>query len=103
MDKFAHIPWGVLAHSTHIKSIGTYIEGVEKPRFNVVPATKIGRQRCEKVNLGYMNPDDINISDYENKEDKSTLVVHHAGEMLYRLSSGYIPTINKQQTEKGVM
>jgi len=95
MDKFAHIPRGVLAHSTHVKGIGTYIKGVEKPRVNVVLATKISRQRCEKVNLGYMNPDDINISDYENKEDRGTLVVHHAGEMLYRLSSGYIPTINK--------
>lgn len=95
MDKFARIPRGVLAHSTHVKGIGTYIEGVEKPRVNVVLATKISRQRCEKVNLGYMNPDDIRISDYENKEDKGVLVVHHAGEMLYKLSSGYIPTINK--------
>lgn len=95
MDKFARIPRGVLAHSTHVKGIGTYIKGVEKPRVNVVLSTKISRHRCEKVNLGYMNPDDIRISDYENKEDKGTLVVHHAGEMLYRLSSGYIPTINK--------
>jgi len=95
MDKFADVPRASLAHSTHVKGIGTYINGVEKPRINVVLATCISRQRCEKVNLGYMNPDDINIANYENKEDEGTLVVHHAGETLYRLSSGYIPTIPK--------
>ncbi len=95
MDKFSDIPRAVIAHSTHVKGIGTYIDGVEKPRINVVLATGIGRQRCEKINLGYMNPDDINIADYENKEDEGILVVHHAGETLYRLSGGYIPTIEK--------
>jgi hypothetical protein len=59
----------------------------------VILATGISKQRCEKVNLGYMNPDDINIADFENKEHKGILVVHHAGEVLHRLSSGYIPTI----------
>jgi len=93
MEKFKGIPRAVIAHSTHVKGIGTYNNGVEKPRINVVLATGIGRCRCEKVNLGYMNPDDINIADYENREDEGILVVHHAGETLYRLSSGYIPTI----------
>ncbi len=103
MDKFTGIPRGVMAHSTHVKGIGTYtpplrqgsgyIDGVEKPRVNVVLATAIEKARCEKVNLEYINPDDINIADYENKEDEGILVVHHAGEMLHRLSSGYIPTI----------
>ncbi len=97
MDKFNGIPRAVIAHSTHVKGIGTYIDGVEKPRINVVLATGISRQRCEKVNLNYMNPDDIDIADYENKEDEGTLVVHHAGETLYRLSSGLIPTIPNEQ------
>jgi len=96
MDKFAGIPRAVIAHSTHVKGIGTYIDGVEKPRINVVLATGISKYRCEKVNLGYMNPDSIDISDYENKEDEGILVVRHAGETLYRLSSGYIPTIPKR-------
>ncbi|MHC4541231.1 MAG: lactate racemase domain-containing protein, partial [Planctomycetota bacterium] len=68
MDQFAGVPRGIMAHSTHVKGIGTFIEGVEKPRANVVLATGIGRQRCEKVNLDYMNPDDINIADYEDRE-----------------------------------
>jgi len=92
-DKFKDFPRGVTAHSTHVKGIGTYIDGVEKPRVNVVLATGISRRRCEKVNLGYMNPEQINISDYEDRENESILVVHHAGEILHRLKSGYIPTI----------
>ena len=95
-DKFKDFPRGVTAHSTHVKGIGTYIDGVEKPRVNVVLATGISRQRCEKVNLGYMNPEKINISDYENRENEGILVVHHAGEILHRLKSGYIPTIENR-------
>jgi len=96
MDQFAGIPRGVIAHSTHVKGIGTYIDGVEKPRVNVVLATSISKERCEKVNLDYLNPNDINIADYENREDEGILVVQHAGEVLHRLSSGFIPTIPKQ-------
>ncbi len=95
MDQFAGIPRGIMAHSTHVKGIGTFIDGVEKPRANVVLATGISEQRCKKVNLDYMNPSDINIADYENREDEGVLVVHHAGEVLHRLSNGYIPTIPK--------
>lgn len=93
MDQFADVPRGVMAHSTHVKGIGTFIDGVEKPRANVVLATGISPERCKKVNLGYMNPNDINSADYENKEDEGILLVHHAGEILHRLSSGFIPTI----------
>jgi nickel-dependent lactate racemase len=96
MEQFAGVPRGIIAHSTHVKGIGTYIDGVEKPRANVVLATGISKERCEKVNLDYMNPDDINIADYENREDEGILLVHHAGEVLHRLSGGYIPTIPKQ-------
>jgi nickel-dependent lactate racemase len=95
MDQFTGVPRGIMAYSTHVKGIGTFIDGVEKPRANVVLATGISEQRCKKVNLDYINPDDINIADYENKEDEGVLVVHHAGEVLHRLSSGFIPTIPK--------
>jgi len=93
MDKFTGIPRAVIAHSTHVKGIGTYIGGIEKPRIKVVLATRISKERCERVNLDYINPDGINIADYENREDEGILVVRHAGEVLHRLSSGYIPTI----------
>jgi nickel-dependent lactate racemase len=93
MEQFDGIPRGVIAHSTHVKGIGTFIDGIEKPRVNVVLATSISKERCEKVNLDYMNPNDINIADYENREDEGILVVHHAGEVLHRLADGTIPTI----------
>jgi len=93
MDQFAGVPRGIIAHSTHVKGIGTFIDGVEKPRANVALATSISKQRCEKVNLDYLNPDDINIADYENREDEGILVVQHAGEVLHRLSDGTIPRI----------
>ncbi|UCG55680.1 MAG: DUF2088 domain-containing protein [Phycisphaerales bacterium] len=96
MDKFAGIPRGIIAHSSHVKGIGTYVNGVEKPRANVVLATEIGKERCLKVNLDYMNPADINIADYEGKEDQGVLVVRHAGEVLHRLASGHIPTIPEE-------
>ncbi|MCK4628295.1 MAG: DUF2088 domain-containing protein [Sedimentisphaerales bacterium] len=93
MDRFKDTPRGVIAHSTHVKGIGTFIDGVEKPRVNVVLATGIPKDRCDKINLGYMNPDEIDVADYKNREDKGILVVHHAGELLHRLADGSIPTI----------
>jgi hypothetical protein len=84
-DRFKDFPRGVLAHSTHVKGIGSYEGGVEKPRVNVVLATGITRETCKKVNLGYLNVDEVNIDEYRNKEDEGVLVVEHAGEMLYRL------------------
>ncbi len=95
-DKFKDYPRGVTAHSTHVKGIGTYINGTEKPRVNVILATGISKQRCGKVNLGFADYKQINIADYENKEDEGILVVHHAGEMLHRLSNGHIPVIPEE-------
>lgn len=86
MDNFKDIPRAVLAHSTHVKGLGTFENGVEKPRVNVILATRIPEARCLRINLGYMNPDHINLSDYENREDKGILLVPQAGETLYRLS-----------------
>ena len=61
-------------------------------------ATGISEQRCRKVNLGYMNVDEININDHRNREDEGILVVDHAGEMLYRLSSQNPSNIPKQDS-----
>jgi nickel-dependent lactate racemase len=96
MEQFAGVPRGVIAHSTHVKGIGTFIDNIETPRANVVLATGISKERCLKVNLDYLNPKDINIADYENREDEGILVVHHAGEVLHRLSNGFVPTIPTQ-------
>jgi len=85
-DRYKDYPWGVVAHSTHVKGIGTYENRVEKPRVEVILATRIREERCRKVNLGYMDPDSIRAEDYIDKEDQGILYVKKAGEMLYRLN-----------------
>ncbi len=86
-DRFKDYPWGVLAHSTHLRGVGTYDEatGVERPRIDVTLATGIPRERCERVNLGYMDPAEIDIRAWQGREEEGILVVPHAGEMLYRV------------------
>ena len=93
MGRFPDVPRAVLAHSTHVKGIGTYEGGVERPRVNVILATRIPPERCRRVNLGYMDPDAINPHDYVGREDEGILCVPQAGEMLYRLSDGTVPRI----------
>ncbi len=84
-DRFKDIPGGVMAHSTHVKGVGAYIDGVEKPRVNVVLATSISEATCRKINLGYRDPATIDVSEWENHEEEGRLYVPKAGEMLYRL------------------
>jgi nickel-dependent lactate racemase len=86
-DRFKDYPWGVLAHSTHVRGIGTYENGVEKCRVQVTLATGIPREVCEKINLGYRDPATINPQDFANREDEGVLLVPKAGEMLYRLKN----------------
>jgi len=85
MHKFADIPGGVLAHSTHVKGIGTFEAGIEKPRIEVKLATQISENACKKINLGYCNPNTINIDDWQNREHEGILYVPKAGETLFRL------------------
>ena len=83
-DRFKNEPWGILAHSTHVKGIGTYENGVERPRVNVVLATGIPEAECRAINLGYRDPASIRAGDFTNREDEGILHVPKAGEMLYR-------------------
>jgi nickel-dependent lactate racemase len=85
MERFRDIPRGVLAHSTHVRGTGTYENGVERPDVNVVLATSIPRETCDRINLGYMDPSKIRLSDYMGREEEGILFVDHAGEILYRL------------------
>jgi lactate racemase len=83
-DLMITIPRGVLAHSAHVHGDGTYdpVRG-ERRRIRVTLATAIPRVECEAVNLGYLDPADVDIDDW--RDDPDTLVVPHAGEQLYRL------------------
>jgi nickel-dependent lactate racemase len=84
-ERFAHIPRGVIAHSTHVRGIGTFENGVENCRVRVTLATGIPREVCESINLGYRDWRDIRVEDYANREDEGVLYVPKAGEMLYHL------------------
>jgi nickel-dependent lactate racemase len=86
-DTFKHEPWGILAHSTHLRGTGEYdvVTGVERPRIKVTLATGIPRERCERINLGYMDPASINLEDWKNRGGEGILLVPRAGEQLYRL------------------
>ena len=86
-DRFGRYPWGVLAHSTHLRGIGDYdaTTAIERPRIQVTLATGIPRERCELVNLGYRDPATIDPAQFTDREDEGVLLVPHAGEMLYRL------------------
>lgn len=86
-DKFKDYPWGVVAHSTHVRGIGTYENGVEKCRAKVTLATRIPREICERINMGYRDPDTIRKEDYMDREEEGILYVPKAGEMLYQLET----------------
>ena len=84
-DKFKDYPWGVIAHSSHVRGIGTFENGVETCRAKVTLATAIPEEVCRKINLGYRDPKTIRAEEFANREDEGILHVPKAGEMLYHL------------------
>lgn len=94
-DRFKDVPRAILAHSTHVKGIGTYRDGVERDRMEVILATAIPEDLCREINLGYIDPSIIDPAEYEDREDEGILVVPHAGEMLFRLADGSVPDIDE--------
>ena len=86
-DRFKDMPWGVLAHSTHLRGDGAYdaATGVERPRIQVTLATAIPEADCRAINLGYADPATIDPAEWAAREDPELLVIPRAGETLYRL------------------
>jgi nickel-dependent lactate racemase len=86
-ERFERYPGGILAHSTHVRGGGTFDPScaLERPRIQVTLATGIPRETCERINLGYLDPDTIDIADWQARQDEGWLVVPRAGEMLYRV------------------
>ncbi|MCL2349002.1 MAG: lactate racemase domain-containing protein [Planctomycetaceae bacterium] len=84
-DRFSSVPGGVLAHSTHVRGLGTYENGIEKPRITVTLATGISKEKTEQVALHYRDWRSMNIDSYRNREHEGILVVDHAGEVLHRV------------------
>jgi hypothetical protein len=91
-ERFRDYPGGVLAHSTHVKGLGTYdgATGVETPRIRVTLATGIPEERCRRISLGYCDPRSIRPDDWSGRERDGVLLVRRAGEMLYRLENRHV-------------
>jgi nickel-dependent lactate racemase len=75
----------ILAHSTNVKGIGTFDDGVEHPRISVTLATSIPEETCKHVNLGYRDPRSIHLNKWRGEEDGDLLIVENAGQVLHRL------------------
>ncbi len=84
-DRFKDLPWGTLAHSTHVFGQGTYEDGVEHPRARVTLATGIPEAVCREINLGWRDWRSLRTEDFAGREDEGILLVPKAGETLYRL------------------
>lgn len=83
-DRFKDLPWGVLAHSTHVFGQGTYVNGVETARARVTLATGIPEAECRAINLGYRDWRTIDVESFRGRESEGILHVPKAGETLYR-------------------
>jgi lactate racemase len=84
-ERFKDIPLGVIAHSTHLRGSGTFSAGVEHPRIQVTLASRVSPADCARLNLGYLNPDDIRPVEWQGRESEGVLYVPKAGETLYRV------------------
>jgi nickel-dependent lactate racemase len=84
-ERFTGMSKLILAHSTNVRGIGSYENGIESPRINVTLATSIPEDDCRSVNLGYADYRSINIADWKAKQNEDLLVVENAGQLLYRL------------------
>ena len=83
-ERFRDLPWGDLAHSTHLRGQGTWdAERGERNRVTVTLATGIPPDVVRAVNLNYLDPAAVDVAAYE--ADPATFVEPHAGEVLYRL------------------
>jgi lactate racemase len=86
-ERFKHIPLGVLAHSTHVRGSGRMENGIEFPNVRVTLASKISAEDCARLNLGYLDPAEVDVRDWQNREHEGILYVPRAGEILYRLKT----------------
>jgi len=83
-DRFAHLSWGEIAHSTHLCGAGTFdAETGEHRRATVTLATGIPEEVVRSVNLNHLDPAAIDVDEWSH--DPDTLVIPRAGEILYRL------------------
>lgn len=83
-ERFADVPLGVLAHSTHVRGSGRWEAGREVPRARVTLASQLGPEACARLALGYLDPATVDPEAWADREDEGVLLVRKAGERLYR-------------------
>jgi len=72
----------VAAHLTHVAYAGRTDEsGNIELRYRITLASEVDEESCRRVNLGYLDPGNFRLSDYEG--DPETLIVERAGRDLY--------------------
>jgi len=86
-DRFGRFPLGILAHSTHVKGPGAYDAPtrVESPRIKVTLATGIPREQCAHLSLNYLDPADVDMTDWSSDMTSGAYKVPRAGELLFRV------------------
>ena len=68
-----------------LPGVGTYTDGIERRRIEVLLATGIPEETCRRVGLGYRDPRELRLAALEGRESEGILVVEESGEMLYRV------------------
>ncbi|MGB8984589.1 MAG: hypothetical protein WCC12_22165, partial [Anaerolineales bacterium] len=63
---------------------GVMEAGLEKPNVRVTLASEISADDCARLNLGYLDPNKVNLDAWKDREDQGILYVPKAGEILYR-------------------
>ena len=82
-ERFAAVPKRVLAHSTHVRGDGSYLDGVEHGRIKVTLATAIDEATCLRLGLTYRDPAAIDVQNWRGQ--KGSLIVERAGEVAHLL------------------
>lgn len=86
-ERFKHIPLGVLAHSTHLRGSGVMENGMEKPNVRLTLSSRISAEDCARLNLGYLDPAQVNVNEWQDREAERLLYIPRAGEILFRLKA----------------
>ncbi|HEY4315755.1 MAG TPA: lactate racemase domain-containing protein [Actinomycetes bacterium] len=83
-DRFRDVPWGDLAHSTHLRGAGTCsAHDGERCRVTVTLATGIAPDVVRSIGLDHLDPGAVDLEAW--RADPDTLIVEQAGEVLHRL------------------
>jgi hypothetical protein len=69
-----------------VRGIGTFENGIERCRAQVTLASRISADKCQRINLGYRNPESLRPEEFAEREAEGVLMVPKAGEMLFQLT-----------------